>query len=344
MKTIATFVVLGLFSLLSRADPAPDSAGTTAPVEIGHGMNFGNFLEAPPGSGWGRALTDNDFVLVKQAGFTTVRVPICWSGSLLNDGNFTIDPAFLAKIDWVVAEAKKYGLNAILDYHNDGSLMNDPDGQAGRYLATWKQISAHFKDAPPSILFELLNEPNRQLDAPHWNALLAQALAIVRVDNPHRAVVIGPVRSNNPDYLKDLVLPENDRDIIVTIHYYRPMKFTHQGASWVTGAQQWLNTAWEGAPADTQPIVSDFDKAAAWGKEHHRPIYLGEFGAFVKGPMDSRARWIAFVARTAEAHGFSWTYWELSSGFGVFDPVTQQWREPLLKALLPQSPLLQHSP
>ena len=60
--------------------------------------------------------------------------------------------------------------------------------------------------------------------------------------------------------------------------------------------------------------------------------------------MDSRARWIAFVARTAEARGFTWTYWELSSGFGVFDPAAQQWHEPVLQALLPQSPLLQHSP
>jgi endoglucanase len=346
MKMIATFALLSLSPLLLCADPATDSAGSNAPVEIGHGINFGNFLEAPPGSSWGRALTDDDFSQVKQAGFTTVRVPICWSGYLLNDGKFTIDPSFLAKIDWVVAEAKKYGLNAILDYHNDGTLMDDPDGQADRYLATWKQISEHFKDAPPSILFELLNEPNHKLDAPHWNALLAKALAIVRVDNPHRAVVIGPVHSNNPDYLKDLVLPEDDRDIIVTFHYYRPMKFTHQGASWVhdPAAKTWINVAWNGTPAETQPIVSDFDKAAAWGQEHHLPLYLGEFGAFLKGPMDSRARWIAFVARTAEARGFTWTYWEFSSGFGVFDPAARQWHEPLLKALLPQSPLLQHLP
>ena len=52
--------------------------------------------------------------------------------------------------------------------------------------------------------------------------------------------------------------------------------------------------------------------------------------------MDSRARWTAFVARTAEAHSFAWTYWEFCSGFGVYDPVAHAWREPLLNALLPQ--------
>ncbi len=162
----------------------------------------------------------------------------------------------------------------------------------------------------------------------------------MRVDNPQRSVVIGPVHWNSPVALKDLVLPDDDHNIIVTIHYYQPMKFTHQGAKWLKmpGIGTETNIPWNGTPAETQPIVSAFDEAAAWGKEHHRPIYLGEFGAYSAGPMDSRARWIAFVARTAEAQGFSWSYWEFSSGFGAYDPVARQWHEPLLKALLPQSP------
>jgi endoglucanase len=330
MKTvIAAFVLLSCAIPPLRADPAP----------LGHGINFGNYLEAPREGAWGGVLQEQDFATVKQAGFATVRVPIRWSSHLVpNDPNFTIDPAFLARIDWVVTEAQKYGLNAILDYHNDDALMKDPDGQADRYLATWKQIATHFKDAPPSILFELLNEPNGKLDAPHWNALLARALAIVRVDNPHRAVVIGPVHWNTISDLKNLVLPQDDHDIIATVHFYNPMKFTHQGASWIQGADQWRNVTWQGTPAETQPIVAAFDQASAWGQAHHRPLFLGEFGAYSTGDMDSRARWIAFVARTAEAHGISWAYWEYSAGFGAYDPVAHQWREPILKALLPERP------
>ncbi|MGB8236151.1 MAG: hypothetical protein WCF35_09910, partial [Pseudolabrys sp.] len=30
----------------------------------------------------------------------------------------------------------------------------------------------------------------------------------------------------------ELVLPKNDRHIIITVHYYLPMTFTHQGANW----------------------------------------------------------------------------------------------------------------
>jgi endoglucanase len=330
MKPLAAAFFLSLFPALLQGEP----------VALGHGINFGNYLEAPSGSGWGRPLTDEDFSLVQQAGFNTVRVPICWSSHVSTAPSYTIDPAFMATIDWVVSEAAKYGLNAILDYHGDDALMKNPDSQGARYLATWKQIADHFKNAPPSILFELLNEPGHQMDAPHWNALLAQALAIVRVDNPHRAVVIGPVHSNSIGDLKNLVLPENDRDIIVTFHYYNPMRFTHQGARWVhdPDIKNSKNVTWNGSPGETQPINKDFDRAAAWGAAHHRPLFLGEFGAYKNGDMASRARWVAFVTRTADARGMAWTYWEFSAGFGAYDPVARQWNEPLLQALRPAHP------
>jgi endoglucanase len=52
--------------------------------------------------------------------------------------------------------------------------------------------------------------------------------------------------------------------------------------------------------------------------------------------MDSRARWTDYVAREAEARGFSWAYWEFCSGFGIYDAGKKQWFEPLLQALLPE--------
>jgi endoglucanase len=321
-------------------------AATEADVPpLGHGLNLGNFLEAPTEGRWsnGRMLQADDFTRIKQAGFAFVRVPIRWSAHLQGSPatsvsalGYFIDPDFLERVDWVVAQAEKNGLTAILDYHNDDALMKDPDANSDRYVDTWSLIAGHFAGAPPTICFELLNEPNGKLDAPHWNALLVRALAVVRQANPTRTVVIGPVHWNSPGALKDLVLPESDRHLLVTIHYYDPMKFTHQGANWIEGSEKNLGTQWLGTDAEKKAVADTFDQAAEWGAEHQRPLYLGEFGAYEKGDMDSRARWTACVARTAESHGMSWSYWEYCSGFGVYDPVAQQWREPLLKALLPK--------
>ena len=71
------------------------------------------------------------------------------------------------------------------------------------------------------------------------------------------------------------------------------------------------------------------------GKAHHHPIYLGEFGAYSTGDMDSRARWTSCCARTAESLGIGWSYWEFCAGFGAYDPVAKGWRKPLLDALVP---------
>jgi endoglucanase len=114
------------------------------------------------------------------------------------------------------------------------------------------------------------------------------------------------------------------------------MHFTHQGAEWVWhNNTKYVGTKWLGTDAEKKAVTDAFDTAAKWGADHHRPMYLGEFGAYSKGDMDSRARWTNFVARTAEARGMSWSYWEYCRGFGAYDPKAQQWRQPLLKALLP---------
>lgn len=323
----------------TNSPPAPGSppASNNLFAQLGRGVNLGNFLEAPEEGKWtGRLLQEDDFSTISQAGFTVIRVPIRWSGHVGAAPNYLIDPTFLARVDWVVAQAKKNHLQVILDYHHDGDLMKDPDANAGRFLATWKQIAEHYQNEPPSILFELLNEPEKQMDAPHWNDLLAKTLAVVRATNPHRSIVVGPVRWNSIGSLKDLVLPADDRNLIVTFHFYHPMEFTHQGASWVEGSDAWLGTTWQGTDAEKQVTTDKFDRAADWGIANQRPILLGEFGSYEKGDMDSRVRWTAFVARSAEARGFAWTYWEFCSSFGVYDPQAKQWRQPLFNALLPK--------
>jgi endoglucanase len=332
MKALLAVIFAG--SVLLNLASAPSASAPAGPdFQLGHGVNLGNMLEAPKEGAWGASVQEDYFPTIRQAGFTVIRVPIRWAAHVGAGPDDTIDPTFFSRVDWVVAQAEKNDLKAVLDYHNDDPLMKDPDANADRFVAIWKQIAAHYKDAPSSILFELLNEPNGKLDAPHWNALLAKTLAVVRLTNPSRVVIVGPVAWNGIGVLPKLVLPETDQDLLVTVHFYNPFHFTHQGASWAEGSNAWLGTTW-GTDADKKAVTDSFDTAATWGADHHRPMYLGEFGVYSKSPLEGRARWTAFVARTAEAHGMPWTYWEFCSGFGAYDPVARQWRQPLLDALL----------
>ena len=338
-KFLLPFLAACAFGGPARAQTTNDSpspAATPDTFQIGHGVNLGNMLEAPREGAWGQSVQSDYFPIIRQAGFTLIRVPIRWAAHVSPAPDFTVDPAFFSRVDWVVAQAGQNNLQIILDYHNDDALMKDPDANADRFVAIWKQIVEHYSNEPATVLFELLNEPNGKLDGPRWNALLARTLTVVRVSNPTRTIVIGPVRWNSIGALPQLTLPVNDRNLLVTVHFYDPMTFTHQGAGWIKGSEKWMGNTWLGTDAEKQAITQAFDKAAAWGMANQRPVYLGEFGAYSKGDLDSRARWTAFVARAAESHGFPWTYWEFCSGFGVYDPMVRTWRQPLLDALLPK--------
>jgi endoglucanase len=233
----------------------------------------------------------------------------------------------------VIGWALKRNLSIIIDLHHYENLMSEPN--LNQFLFLWEQIAEHYKDYPPQVLFELLNEPHDQLNAALWNEYSREALKIVRETNPARDVIFGPVNWNAYDQVSTLDVP-NDPHLIVTFHYYLPFEFTHQGAEWI-GAESnaWLGTTWDGTDAQKVEITRNFDSVAAWAKEHNVRILLGEFGAYSKAPYDSRVRWTEFVSREAERHGFAWSYWEFASGFGVYDPNANTWHEDLLKSLIP---------
>jgi SAM-dependent methyltransferase len=304
---------------------------------LGPGINLGNALEAPAEGLWGVTLKKTDFAIIKKAGFSSVRVPICWAAHAAEKERFEIDPAFFKRVDWVVAQAKAQDLKVILDFQNYPELFANPAGHEERFLGLWRQIAERYQHEPPTILFELLNEPHGNFDAAAWNRLLARALAVVRPTNPARLVVIGPVDHNHIRALPDLKLPNDDRGLVVTVHFYDPKPFTHQGAEWDPGTMPWLGTAWRGTTTEKETIDALMAQTAAWGQAQQRPVFLGEFGAYSKADPASRERWTRHVARSAEAHGLPWAYWEYCSGFGAYDPVVKKWRPHLLNALIPNS-------
>jgi endoglucanase len=320
-----------------KTDSADANKGKAFEVnkKLGRGINLGNALEAPSEGKWGVTLKAEWFRIIKEAGFDSVRVPIRWSAHAMKDSPYTIDEEFFKRVDWVVKNAQANNLCVVINVHHYEEIFDDPNGQRERLVGLWKQIAERYKDTPETVVFELLNEPHNKLDATKWNAILAEALEEVRSSNPDRVVMIGPGRYNNIDELEKLELPADDRNIIVSCHYYSPFKFTHQGAEWVGDkSKAWLGTKWTGSAEEKSAIERDFDKASQWGQANARPINIGEFGAYNKADMDSRALYTSFVARTAEQRGFSWMYWEFCSGFGAYDKDAGKWREPLLKALV----------
>ncbi|WP_216321346.1 glycoside hydrolase family 5 protein [Deinococcus aestuarii] len=464
---LALLLVTLLGAARAAADPAR-AAAFAANARLARTVNFGDMLESPREGDWGLRLEDRFFDLARAAGFTAVRLPVRWTTRAGRAAPYTVDPAFLRRVDGAVAGARRRGLAIILDFHHNTELEEDPAGQRERFLAIWRQIAEHERKQPGDVLFEVLNEPSGALDAV-WNDLQARALRVIRASNPRRVVIVGAGGWNGAETLAGLRLPD-DPHLIVTFHAYTPLTFTHQGADWVTPTpptgvtwpgeglhpvRGWQNWSWDletqgtssglrltprrpwgalylhrdtplrgvrevafttdrraevrvvcqernvsgsdppgvnvvaqpgrrtrvtatgcggGAtlrdlwlmpigdtvqppltvsglevvtPAGTLPLLGTaadeaawpLRVAAAWARAHGRPLFLGEFGAYGRADPASRVRWAAFVRAEAERLGMSWGWWELASGFGVYDPKQNVWNRPLLRALLPTSPL-----
>ncbi|MER2268624.1 glycoside hydrolase family 5 protein [Methylobacterium oxalidis] len=296
------------------------------------GINLGNALEAYHEGQWGLSLRSEHFDIIRKAGFRSVRVPIRWSSHAQPTPPYTIDPRFLARIDWVVAQALAHDLLVIIDTHNDDMIHKSPQMHTERFLAYWRQVASRYRSAPDTVLFEILNEPHGNLTSAAWNRLIDRTLKLIRETNPSRMVIVGSAEWNGFQQLDNLEIPETDDNLIVTFHYYSPGTFTHQGAPWVPGSSAWLGTSW-GSADDHKAVESDFVQVKAWAVRHDRPVLLGEFGAYEKGDPRSRVAWTRAVSSAARRSGFSRMYWDFATNFSLYDVQQNRWRTDLLDAV-----------
>ena len=336
LVVVASILLAAGPAIASPGDPAEPGSGQADTFDmakrLGRGVNIIGYDPIWENFKKGR-FKDKHFRLIKEAGFDCVRLNLHALQIMGPAPDFTLPPAWLSTLDWAVEKGLASGLAVILDLHNFNDVAQDPPSFKTRLLAFWRQIGARYKDKPEALVFEILNEPNGKLNAKLWNEWLAEALAVIRAANPTRTVVIGPPMWNGFRFLDQLVLPEADRNIVVTVHYYEPFPFTHQGAPW-TPMVKLSGVTW-GSTKERLQLAADFDRIQAWSDKHRRPILLGEFGAYEKAPMESRLLWTEAIARAAEARGWAWTYWQFDSDFILYDIGNDRWVEPLLKALVP---------
>jgi endoglucanase len=309
---------------------------TTANKLLAKTINIGYTFDAPQEGAWGNTLKEDDLKNIRLAGFTAVRIPIQWVARMGSAAPYTINEVFLKRIDEVVNQALKNHLAVIIENCLDEQLMLEPEKYKGRFLALWEQLSPHYASYPQQVMFEIMAEPHGELDKV-WQSYFTDALALIRKHNPIRPVIIGPCFSNMPFYLNTLQLPDNDKYLIVTFHLYKPIKFTMQGEQWFPFGKpmEWLGTKWTGTPEEQKEITDMMDIVSQWATTHKRPVFMGEFGASNNADMESKIKYLAFYREQAEKRNFSWGVWSYNVGFSIFDKDAKQWRNELLKALIP---------
>ncbi len=193
-KTLIRLLCVAMMAMLCGAalaeSPADDGVmrENLSAMELtrlmGNGINLGNTMEAC-NSGvyftagqpaisyetlWGQPVTTQESIDgMKAMGFDTLRLPVAWmtnATSLRNDGNYTIEASYLARVKEIVDYARNAGMYVIINDHWDGGWygMFGSETEATRTLAMeaykgmWTQVATYFKDYSDYVIFEAANE------------------------------------------------------------------------------------------------------------------------------------------------------------------------------------------
>ncbi|GAA4935036.1 cellulase family glycosylhydrolase [Streptomyces coeruleoprunus] len=248
--------------------------------------NLGNTLDAiPHETNWGNPLTTREMLAhVRSQGFRSVRIPVTWTDHHSATAPYTIDPVWMNRVQQVVDWALAEGLYVVLNIHHDSwqwiaKMTTEHDQVLARYNALWTQIAARFKDAPRTLLFESVNEPQFENATAEQvtrflNELNTSFHSIVRSSgggNTDRLLVL-PTKFCTPDQalMDDLyttIRALNDRNLVATVHYYSWYPFSVN----IAGGTHYDATA-----------QKDLDDAFA--RMHNTfvargiPVYVGEYG------------------------------------------------------------------
>jgi endoglucanase len=344
---------------------------------LGKGMNYSRYAWY-----WSRPSFRPDFVsptrfaevrsrfqLLKELGFSSVRVPIDfykWKPAM--------SPAhpFWAGVDNTLNAAKKAKLVYVLDYQygvlTSKNLRQDTD----LCVRHWKMIAQRYASTnPDSVFFDLFNEPENQISTADWHKAASEIVQAIREtggNNATRPIIIGGTNWNDlgdPTWDSGLLtMPAlADSNIIYTFHFYDPKHFTHQGVPQANNVFRTLNVPFPCDPAKmpqrspSEPegtswywqnycgglkmgfeafVQQRFKLAHDWGVKYHAPVWIGEWGMYRGYATDEdTSRYLNLVVKSAQEYGLLWSYWDMECVLSPFDPVRKQqeicevWQRPM---------------
>jgi len=116
-----------------------------------HGVNFGNYLEAPRDQDWGANYSEQDFKAVAREGFDHVRIPMRWNDWTGPAPQFEIEKEFYAKCDFMVTNALNNHLNVIVNLHHFDAFYKDPQAEKPKLLLSGSKSPSTIRTSVLSI-------------------------------------------------------------------------------------------------------------------------------------------------------------------------------------------------
>lgn len=302
-------------------------------ADMGAGWNLGNSLESENNETyWGNPKTTKKMIdVIAAKGFKTLRVPVRWDDNYSDPSNYTIDSAYLDRVETVVNYGLANDMYVILNvHHNDLQSKVTTDYGKKQQIkdelsAIWTQVGNRFKNYGDKLIFEVNNEPRCGED---WNGNQGYYDCVNECNEAGRAAIRATGGNNAkrlimlPTYCASADEPKvagwkklaNDDMIAVSIHAYLPFDFAYEG----NGHSNWTDS-------DYYELQTVFDRLNSTFIQKGIPVVIGEFGATDKGNLADREKYASVYTGMAKKLGIPCVWWDNHSfgyggeKFGIFD-------------------------
>ena len=316
-------------------------------AEMGVGWNLGNSLDVEnrDKTAWGNPLPTQAIIdKVFDMGFRTLRIPVTWDYHQQATATYIIEEDYLTRVQEAVNYGISKNMHVILNIHHDNSWIRPTNADAPivklRLASLWTQVANRFKNYSDKLIFETLNE-NRLLNSPEeWiggteegrnvlNEYHLEALNAIRAtgsNNTGRHIMISTYAASTiPVAMDDLIIPNNDDRVIISLHTYFPWPFA--------GPDDPL-AVW-GSDEDKAALRAEFDRIRdKWILQEQRPVILGEWGAVDKNNLDVREGYYEFYVSESTARGLLPIVWDDGGNFRMLDRTNLNWHFPTLADII----------
>ena len=351
--------------ILSSCTEQPSEAGKVNDFRIKRGTNLSHWLSQSEERGEARQqhIQEDDFERLEQLGFDFVRIPIDEVQFWDEEGNKL--PEAWDLLTMALDMSVKHHLRAIVDLHiirshyfnavneegKDANTLFTSEESQQQLINMWYQLSDVLKGySNDSVAYEFMNEPVAD-DHEQWNQLVAKVHKALREREPQRTLVIGSNLWQSSETIKYLKVPEGDKNIILSFHYYNQSILTHYGAWWTpigkyTGKVNYPGILvskedYEAAPDSLKPqlepytkeewnidrIRSDFKDAIAAAKKYDLQLFCGEWGVYEPVDRDLAYKWTKDMLAVFDEFDIAWTTWCYDADFGFWDQKKNDYKD-----------------
>lgn len=322
---ISSIMIIVCFSISLNAQLSPEDAVNA----MGRGINMGNTLDPPDGEGtWNNPEAEECyFDDYKEAGFNCVRIPITWGKHTDTLPPYTIDSAWMDRVEQIVDWGLSRDLIIIINTHHDSWIKEEyTEENKARFDSIWSQIAIRFQDKSDSLIFEIINEPY-PMSLEDVNELNARVLGIIRKTNPTRNVCFSGHMWSNSEQLVVADIPDDDY-LIGYYHSYDPWPFGLEGPGTY------------GSDADIASTEAKFEQVSNWSEQNNVPVILSEFGFIYKCEYNSRMCAYATVVEKTLVYNVAFQVWDDGGNFRVYNRDERTWNEirDILIYTYPESP------